>query len=219
MWSTGSLPKKYGRQTGFANGWFTGFLHTQSGSKTKLSQGTKGIGDKTSTKKLPRISQGKKTKRKEAITKARPPIGMCMEISVHEGILSYNFWHIFVWNNVCVHSYDDDGACWFTDLALGPGAELDKASDSCLYFEDITFHELVKCSSQKCSEEYQPLLSNAAQGSVNNCKHCKMQLSSFCTTQVFIHIYIFSLSTAVAVWTPFLTKKQTNPNPDLIPNS
>ena len=71
-------------------------------------------------------------------------------------------------------------------LVFRSGGHFDKASDSCLYFEDITFHELVKCSSQKCSEEYQPLYSNAAQGSVNNCKHCNCKLMSFCNTTVFV---------------------------------
>jgi hypothetical protein len=27
-----------------------------------------------------------------------------------------------IWNDVCLDSYDDDGACWFADLALCPGA-------------------------------------------------------------------------------------------------
>ena len=97
---------------------------------------------------------------------------------------------IGTWQDVRVHSYDDDGACWFTDLALGPEAKLDRVNDSSLFFEDITYRELVKCPSQHCSEDYQPLFTNAAEGLLNTCKICKTKLSSFGTMKVVLYIFL-----------------------------
>jgi hypothetical protein len=50
-------------------------------------------------KALPRIAQGKKRKAKEGSTKARQPIGMCMD----EGYLSYYFIHTYILNNMYKH--------------------------------------------------------------------------------------------------------------------
>jgi hypothetical protein len=51
----------------------------------KLPQGKKRKGDVTKPKALAQIGQGKNKKITEASTNARPPIGICMEISVHPG--------------------------------------------------------------------------------------------------------------------------------------
>jgi hypothetical protein len=65
----------------------------------KLSQGNKNKGYEATPKALPRSSQGKKRKAKEGSTKARQPIGMCMD----EGYLSYYFIYPYILNNMYKH--------------------------------------------------------------------------------------------------------------------
>ena len=60
----------------------------------KLPQGKKRKVDVATPKVLAQIGQGKNKKITEASTKARPPIGMCMEISVQPGYVYYVYINI-----------------------------------------------------------------------------------------------------------------------------
>ena len=89
-----------------------------------------------------------------------PPVGMCLELSYVED----------EWHDVFVHSYDEDGSAWFIDAELGPDGNVNKEEDLNLFFEDITYHEMVQCSKAGCSENYQPIISR--------CQNCKAKLKS-----------------------------------------
>ncbi len=65
-----------------------------------------------------------------------PPVGMCPELSYVEG----------EWHDVFVHSYDEDGSAWFIDAELGPDGNVNKDEDLNLFFEDITYHEMVQAA-------------------------------------------------------------------------
>ncbi len=71
------------------------------------------------------------------------------------------------WHDVFVHSYDEDGSAWFIDAELG---NVNKDEDLNLFFEDISYHEMVQCSKAGCSEKYQPIISR--------CQNCKAKLKS-----------------------------------------
>ena len=83
---------------------------------------------------------------------------MCVELSYVEG----------EWHDVFVHSYDEDGSAWFIDAELGPDGNINKDEDLNLFFEDITYHEMVQCSKAGCSENYQPVISR--------CQNCQAEI-------------------------------------------